>query len=67
MYVCICRGITDSQIRRAVDQGVASLSQLRRELAVAACCGRCAPMARQIIREQSQPPIDCAEAVAASA
>jgi bacterioferritin-associated ferredoxin len=67
MYVCICRGITDSQIRRAVDQGVASLSQLRRELSVAACCGRCAPMAREIIREQSQPPANCAQALSASA
>jgi bacterioferritin-associated ferredoxin len=54
MYVCICRGVTDSQIRRAVDQGAASFSQVRRELAVAACCGRCAPMARDIIREHSQ-------------
>ena len=54
MYVCICRGVTDSQIRRAVDEGAASLSQVRRQLAVAACCGRCAPMARDIIRERSQ-------------
>ncbi|HTT04137.1 MAG TPA: bacterioferritin-associated ferredoxin [Steroidobacteraceae bacterium] len=63
MYVCICRGVTDSQIRRAVDAGAASLSQLRQELAVAACCGRCAPMARQIIREHSRPADAGTEAV----
>jgi bacterioferritin-associated ferredoxin len=67
MYVCLCRGVTDSQIRRAVDQGAVSLSQLRRELSVAACCGRCAPLARQIIREKSQSPPACAEAVSALA
>ena len=67
MYVCICRGITDHQIRRAVEQGAASLSQLRRELPVGACCGRCAPMARQIIREQMQGAGSCAEAAAAPA
>ncbi|HEX4049494.1 MAG TPA: bacterioferritin-associated ferredoxin [Steroidobacteraceae bacterium] len=65
MYVCICRGITDSQIRRAVEQGAASLSELRRELAVAACCGRCAPMAREIIREQNEAAADCAAALPA--
>ena len=54
MYVCICRGITDSQIRRVVDRGAVSLAQVKRELAVAACCGRCAPMARDIIRAHSQ-------------
>ena len=64
MYVCICRGVTDSQIRRAVDQGVSSLSQLRRELAVAACCGRCAPMAREILREQQPGSVLCTPAAA---
>ena len=67
MYVCICRGITDSQIRRAVDRGAASLSQVRRELAVAACCGRCAPMARDIIREHSQTAAVSAAAIPAPA
>lgn len=64
MYVCICRAITDSQIRRAVDQGVNTFSQLRRELAVAACCGRCAPLAREILREQHQGSALCAPAAA---
>jgi bacterioferritin-associated ferredoxin len=67
MYVCICRGITDAQIRRAVDQGAASLSQLRRELEVAACCGRCAPMARQIIRDHGRTAESGAEPVAVPA
>lgn len=64
MYVCICRGITDRQIRRAVEQGAASLAQLQRQLPVAACCGRCAPMARQIIREQAQGASSCSEIAA---
>ncbi len=62
MYVCLCRGVTDRQIRRAVDQGAGSLAQVQCRLAVADGCGRCIPMTRQIIREQRQNAGDCSGA-----
>lgn len=50
MYVCICKSITDSQIRKAVcDKGIHNLRGLRRELGACDQCGKCAPEARQII------------------
>lgn len=52
MYVCICHGITDRQIRRAVEQGACSLTEVQMQLPVAGCCGRCEPAARDLIREQ---------------
>lgn len=52
MYVCLCKGITDSQIREAASQGASSLSQVRRQLGVASCCGKCASTAREILNEQ---------------
>jgi bacterioferritin-associated ferredoxin len=68
MYVCLCRGITDRQIRGAVDQGACTLSQVRGMLSVADCCGRCLPMTRQIIREQIQAAQEaCAQALPAPA
>jgi bacterioferritin-associated ferredoxin len=51
MYVCLCHGITDSQIRQAVDDGARSLAELRGNLGVASCCGRCADCASQVIAE----------------
>ena len=51
MYVCICKGITDSQIREAASQGASSLSQVRRQLGVASCCGKCAATTREILDE----------------
>ncbi len=50
MYVCLCKGITDGQIRDAVHQGCDSLRDLRRELGVASQCGKCARQAREEIR-----------------
>lgn len=51
MYVCLCNGITESQIRDAVGGGARSLSELHVCLGVASCCGRCADCAQQVLHE----------------
>ena len=52
MYVCLCRAVTDRQIRQAVELGARSLSDLKESLGVATGCGKCASCARQILREE---------------
>lgn len=60
MYVCICKGITDSDIREAASCGMRTLKDLRRELGVASDCGKCASCAREVLcearREQVSSP-----------
>jgi bacterioferritin-associated ferredoxin len=51
MYVCVCKAVTDGQIRKAVDQGCCSMRELRNELGVATQCGRCAVSAREVLDE----------------
>lgn len=51
MYVCICRQITDTQIREYCANGNASLADVRADLGLASDCGRCGKYARQIIAE----------------
>ena len=51
MYVCICKGITDSQIRAAVEDGADSLREVRKALGVASQCGKCGIMTRDIVME----------------
>jgi len=51
MYVCLCKGITDSQIRNAVADGMTSYRELRQTLGLSSQCGRCAVQAREIFRE----------------
>ena len=53
MYVCICKSVTDRQIRRAAADGVDTLYQLRDSLGVAAGCGSCADMAEAILQEET--------------
>jgi bacterioferritin-associated ferredoxin len=51
MYVCVCKGITDHQIRSAVNSGASSFRQVRNALGVASQCGKCACLAKNIINE----------------
>ncbi len=50
MYVCLCHGITDKQIKQAVrEQGIGTTRELRASLSVGSQCGRCIQMAQDII------------------
>ena len=52
MYVCLCRGITDQDIKDAVSDGAESFRDVRDLLDLGTCCGRCAPEARSIIQHE---------------
>jgi bacterioferritin-associated ferredoxin len=56
MYVCLCKGITDSQIRNAIADGLTTYRELRQTLGLSSQCGRCAVEARQIFREACPHP-----------
>ncbi len=50
MYVCNCNGITESEIRSAVELGCATLRDLQHELGVATSCGKCLPDACRVLQ-----------------
>ena len=51
MYVCLCKGITDTQIHAAVQDGASSMQELRNTLGIASQCGKCGILARDIVRD----------------
>jgi bacterioferritin-associated ferredoxin len=66
MYVCLCHGVTDREIRAAVDLGVDSLDAIGRHLGVGTRCGCCRDTAAQLISDCRRCPAAgrCAERVA---
>ena len=50
MYVCLCKAVTDKQIRQAACEGACSMRCLNSKLGVATQCGKCARHAKQILR-----------------
>lgn len=49
MYVCLCKGITDKELRTVVQQGATSFRKVAQETGCATQCGSCACMAKEII------------------
>ena len=51
MYVCLCTGVTDGKIRDAIYDGCCSYREVREATGVASQCGKCACLAKQVVRE----------------
>ncbi len=64
MYVCVCNAVTDREIRACAELGCTSVDDLRRHIGVASCCGRCAPVAEQVLREHARSDVKRAAAPA---
>lgn len=51
MYVCLCQGVTDGHIRDAIYEGCCSYGEVRAATGVGTQCGKCACVAKQVVRE----------------
>ena len=51
MYVCLCVGVTDRDIENAVSDGARSWREVREATGCAGQCGKCACLAKQVVRE----------------
>jgi bacterioferritin-associated ferredoxin len=54
VYVCVCHGVTEQQIRDAICDGASSVCELSAKLGVASACGCCRPFANQVLDETLQ-------------
>jgi bacterioferritin-associated ferredoxin len=57
MIVCVCNNISDREIRLAIDLGLRTMAELRRDLGVATCCGKCHSCAKEVLREHIGSPV----------
>lgn len=51
MYVCLCKSVTDSDIREAVRVGVRDITQLGDWTGCSTGCGCCAELASAVLNE----------------
>jgi len=54
MYVCVCKAITEQQLKDAVHQGANTFRDVRRCLGVSTGCGRCASHARSLVNQHCE-------------
>ena len=51
MYVCICNGVTEQQVRDAAEAGCASVAELTMRTGAGANCGSCIGLASELLDE----------------
>jgi bacterioferritin-associated ferredoxin len=66
MYICVCKAVTDRQIRGAIRQGADSLSELQAQLPVATGCGCCRGSVLKLLAEERESPCLAADAALAA-
>ena len=57
MYICICNAVTERDVRECVRRGCNSLDGLSAELGVGTSCGRCRPVAKEILDQTRPAPL----------
>lgn len=51
MYVCLCRGVTDKEIRETIAEGASSLEEVMHCTGAGTCCGSCQPQIEEMLEE----------------
>ena len=59
MYVCICKAVTDGQIREAINRGACTRKQIIQCLRVGRDCGKCNAEVRELLNTHA-PSSSCA-------
>jgi bacterioferritin-associated ferredoxin len=58
MFVCLCKSVTDHEIKSAVDQGVSCFAGMQERLEVSTVCGACECEVKQILKKKLDVEID---------
>lgn len=54
MFVCLCFGVTESELTKAIQEGHDSVSEINQELGAAGCCGSCVPAIEALINSHKK-------------
>ena len=55
MYICICKAVTDGQIRTAIHNGICTHRQLIHCFGVGKDCGKCNKEVNELLTDVTQP------------
>ena len=55
VYVCICNGVTEQDVRSALEAGCSSMTELTMRTGCGATCGCCVEVASSMVAEASAP------------
>ena len=59
MIICLCRAVSDREVRRAITDGCATVSELRAACKAGTGCGKCVPALREMLERGGERCDDC--------
>lgn len=61
MYVCVCKGVSESHVKQAAKEGICTMSKLRCKTGLGSQCGICRKSARLLLHQISgtKPQAPC--------
>lgn len=51
MYVCVCNGVSQQQLRDSFNDGAKSVEDLQMKTGAGTCCGTCVAMLGDLVKE----------------
>lgn len=54
MIVCVCKGVTDTTVRKLAQQGASSVYEVGLACSAGACCGACRETLVQILHSEKK-------------
>lgn len=63
MYVCVCKAVTDSQIKQEVSRGARRMCDLKQRLGLCSQCGKCGQHAKQVLEAARSQTLEVANNV----
>jgi bacterioferritin-associated ferredoxin len=51
MYVCLCRGVSDRKVRKAINRGATTVEEISRTCGAGSGCGGCRPELQAMLHE----------------
>ena len=64
MYICLCYGVTDGQVKSLVEDGACSVKDVQKRCLAGTDCGSCLDQLRQTVEKESslvKPPVVSAQ------
>jgi len=61
VYLCICKPVSDEQIREAVELGARTIGDLNTRFGIGAECGKCTDSVREFLETCLAPPTPAAD------
>ncbi len=53
MYVCVCKAVTDTQLRTAIENGICTRRQLTQCFGVGKDCGKCNNEVKELLKQSN--------------